>query len=142
MDTKEIIELAEHYLKTSNATMKSSAECCIADAKKLLKSNPRYAGLRALKALAYLIGITHPHYICAKWALNDKPYWVLKIFNHPKNPNKGFQVLQCDWNTECKAETCLPPEKGCSSMSQHDSKQEAYDHAKKILGEDLFNRCF
>lgn len=69
--------------------------------------------------------------------------WVLKIYSHPKSPLRGFSILQSDnWDSECRTEKSLDYKTGASSMSQHDSKQAAIDHARQVLGMELFNKCF
>jgi hypothetical protein len=63
-----------------------------------------------------------------------KSNYILKIYMHPK-VESGFQILKdSDWSIEVKAERELDWSKGCSSMSQHDSRIEAIQEAKKHLG--------
>jgi hypothetical protein len=64
-DAKETIRLARKHL--GQGTMESSARLCLADAIKLY-DNADYdtAHKRALKSLAYSVGIFHPDYKLAK----------------------------------------------------------------------------
>jgi hypothetical protein len=64
-----IISLAEYYIQNSlNAIMTTSSELCYyIDAISLFeKGNYKDAGIKALKSLAYTIGIGHPDYIICK----------------------------------------------------------------------------
>lgn len=59
--TEQIIELARQ--NAHHALMKSSCELCIDDAEKLLANGDiRHANQRALKSLAYSLGIFHHVY--------------------------------------------------------------------------------
>lgn len=69
--------------------------------------------------------------------------YILKIYSHPKSDIRGFMVLRdMDWDAECKAERTLDYSKGASFMSQHETRAEAYDHARKILGTKQFEALF
>lgn len=63
-----IISLAKYYIQAvPEAQMLTSAELCYVDACSLFeKRSYEYAGIRALKSLAYTIGIAHPDYIICK----------------------------------------------------------------------------
>lgn len=67
-DAAYIISLAKYYLHVCpDAQMLTSAELCYVDAQSLFeKGNYKDAGIRALKSLAYTIGIAHPDYIICK----------------------------------------------------------------------------
>lgn len=72
-----------------------------------------------------------------------KTNYILKIYSHPKSNMRGFLIFQdIDWNKECKAESTLDYQNGCFFMSQHASKAEAYEHARKILGDKQFQALF
>lgn len=65
MRAAAVIELAMQYL-FNGATMASSAAECIGNARILLEQgNEEAARLRALKALAYCVGVLHPAYAAA-----------------------------------------------------------------------------
>lgn len=65
MEAQQVIELAVKY--APQAAMRSSAEVCIADAQAcMVRDLPEYAKTRALKSLAYSVGIFSPVYIQAK----------------------------------------------------------------------------
>jgi hypothetical protein len=65
MEAQQIIALAEAH--ADKAQMRSSAELCIADAKSCLERGlVQYAKERALKSLAYSVGIFSPVYKQAK----------------------------------------------------------------------------
>lgn len=64
-----IISLAKYYIQNHSweCPMITSAELCYVDACSLFeKRSYEYAGIRALKSLAYTIGIGHPDYIICK----------------------------------------------------------------------------
>lgn len=68
--------------------------------------------------------------------------YILKIYLHPKGKVKGFTIFEnLDWKTECEAEKSLDYSSGCSSMSQHSTRSDAIEHAKKQLPRELFNKC-
>ena len=57
MEAQQVIELAIKH--ADQAVMKSSAELCIEDAKACLaRGLPEFAKVRALKSLAYSVGIS------------------------------------------------------------------------------------
>ena len=71
-----------------------------------------------------------------------KTNYILKIYAHP-DVQKGFQILKdLDWDLEVKAERSLDWSKGCSSMSQHNSRTEAIAEARKNLGVKFVDRAF
>lgn len=73
----------------------------------------------------------------------DIKKFILKIYLHPKSELRGFKILSnIDWSIECKAERSLCYVSGCSSMSYHESYDEAIDQARKELPENLFKICF
>lgn len=64
-----IISLAKYYIQNCSweCPMITSAELCYVDSLSLYENgNYQYAGIRALKSLAYTIGIGHPDYIICK----------------------------------------------------------------------------
>jgi len=64
MHISEIIALAEKHVE--KAQMLSSAKLCLSDAKELVgRGEVESAKVRALKSLAYSIGILHPDYRAA-----------------------------------------------------------------------------
>lgn len=68
--TEQIIELAKQ--NAHHALMKSSCELCIDDAEKLLADGYiRYANQRALKSLAYSLGIFHHVYQDVKQEISE-----------------------------------------------------------------------
>lgn len=64
MRAAAVIELVQQYLP--QAIQASSATVCLRDAQQLLVGgDERYALQRALKALAYCVGVLHPAYAAA-----------------------------------------------------------------------------
>lgn len=64
MQISEVLALARKHL--GSGTMESSARLCLADAISLYDAGEFvYARARALRSLAYSVGITHPDYIRA-----------------------------------------------------------------------------
>lgn len=64
MRAAAVIELVQQHI--SEAIQASSAAICLRDAQQLLADgNERYAVRRALKALAYCVGVLHPAYAAA-----------------------------------------------------------------------------
>lgn len=63
MTTSDVLKLARKHCLARTATMQSSAELCLADAIALFdKGDFEYARKRALKSLAYSVGVFHPDY--------------------------------------------------------------------------------
>jgi hypothetical protein len=63
MNTDRIIRLARKHLGSGSGSMESSARLCLADAIELYDAGDfEAAKRRALKSLAYSIGICHPDY--------------------------------------------------------------------------------
>lgn len=64
-DAEYIISLAKYYIQAvPECLMLSSAELCYHDAISLFENKAyQWAGIRALKSLAYTIGKSHPDYI-------------------------------------------------------------------------------
>lgn len=61
MNSSEVLALARKHL--GSGSMESSARLCLADAVSLMdKGDLKYAKLRALKSLAYSVGILHADY--------------------------------------------------------------------------------
>lgn len=62
MNTKEVIILARKHLTFTDKN-RESAEICLSDSISLFdKGDLEYAKKRAIKSLAYSIGICHPDY--------------------------------------------------------------------------------
>lgn len=69
--------------------------------------------------------------------------WILKVYSNPKSVKQGFSVFPSEsWDNECKFEKSQDVYNGCTCMSQHDSRREAIDEARKVLGIKKFNECF
>jgi hypothetical protein len=65
MNATQIIALAEKHAN-NGAVMQSSAELCLADASRMIHYfRENDAKARAIKSLAYSVGICHPDYIAA-----------------------------------------------------------------------------
>lgn len=61
MKVSEIIKLARQH--SNEGSMVSSAQLCLSDAVEMQRlGHPEYARKRALKSLAYSVGMFHPDY--------------------------------------------------------------------------------
>lgn len=66
MNTVQIIAIAERHARAMTGGMQSSALLCISDAKICQsQGDAESVKRRALKSLAYSVGISHPDYIAA-----------------------------------------------------------------------------
>lgn len=70
------IALADRY--AAQAPMRSSAELCLSDARGLLaRGHETLAHVRAMRSLAYSIGVFHPDYVAADLpSLPDTQGWI------------------------------------------------------------------
>lgn len=63
MNLNDVIILARKHSANEGVAMRSSALLCLADAIKLMEAGEyAFARTRALKSLAYSVGILHPDY--------------------------------------------------------------------------------
>jgi hypothetical protein len=66
-----LIEAAADRAADGSALMQSSADLCLADARKLhAEGKHAYAARRALKSLEYSVGVFHPAYTAAARVIN------------------------------------------------------------------------